>query len=274
MYKPLESGLYYYMEKGVLQKPLLDFYHDLRQITIDENVVTLNPGVVSETIARLGKEDSRPLLVLCPPTINSEHFLATARKLAEKIKAHFPEQAEAIDQIIASLPEESARRTELVAKVFVPGANLADYFSQELPEEVLELLFEHTAQLYMKQYVKIVLPTIDLEHWHKGVCPICGRKPNLAILEKDGKGKYLHCGHCEIKWRFQRLSCPYCSSCEAKYLLIEGIKKYRVYICDECGGYIKTINCEHTIQKNLDLLLEDIDTIQLDLLALSKGYHK
>ncbi|WP_353681828.1 formate dehydrogenase accessory protein FdhE [Pelotomaculum sp. PtaB.Bin117] len=39
--------------------------------------------------------------------------------------------------------------------------------------------------------------------------------------------RYLYCGLCEVKWRFQRLGCPYCASLESQFLKVEGEDKYR-----------------------------------------------
>jgi FdhE protein len=50
------------------------------------------------------------------------------------------------------------------------------------------------------------------------------------------------------------------------------MEQYRVYYCDNCHGYIKTINEAMIVNSNLDLFWEDINTVHLDLLALQEGY--
>ena len=262
------------MENSLLQKPLLDLFQDLHGISVDENAVTVASGELPEAIARLGKEDNRPLLVLCPPGVNPELFLNVTRQVAETITKYFPFNKNIFDWIILSLQEKPERRAEVIKKIFIPGTDLSTCFDRKFPAEALGLLFSHTVQIFMKHYVKKVLPALDLDQWDKGECPICGGRPNLALLEKDNKGKYLHCGYCEIKWRARRLGCPFCPNPESRYLFIENTEKYRVYVCDQCGGYIKTIFAEKAGDGELDLLLEDVNSMEMDLFALKEGYHK
>ena len=258
----------------MLQKPLLDLYQDLHQIVIYDNALVVDPAVLAGAVGRLGREDNRPLLVLCPPAVNPALFLDTTRQVAGIIKKYFPYQESVFDHIIRSLQEEPERLTETISRIFIPGTDLTTCFKQELPPEALGLLFSHTVQIFMKQYVKKVTPALDLDHWNKGVCPICGGKPNLSLLEKDNNGKYLHCGYCDIQWRAKRLGCPFCPSPDSRYLFIEDTEKYRVYVCEKCGGYIKTIVLEKSGDGELNLLLEDINSIEMDLFALKEGYHK
>lgn len=259
------------MENNLLQKPLSDLYRNLHQIVIDERAVSFASGALTDSP---GNNDNRPLLDIYPPIVDPEYFFTVAGQVAGILNQHFPGQENELAQILSAWPKDPERRNELTAKMFIPGTDLTTCFERELPAEALGLLFSYTVQLFMRQYVIKALPFRDLDKWHKGVCPVCGEKPNLALLDKINKGKYLHCGYCGVKWRFQRLSCPFCYSYESQYLFFEGEKKYRIYVCDQCGGYIKTIDCEHAGKEELDLLMEDIKTIHMDLLALKEGYHK
>jgi len=262
------------MENNIIQQPMLNLYNDLQQIVIAENAVAISPRLMSRITGRCDKTDLRPLLFSCPPIVNTDPFINATLQVAEILKKYFPQQSEEIDLIISVLPKEQADRNELVSKIFIPGTNLATCFSTDLPAETLGLLFSNTAKPFIKKYVEMVLPEIDPDRWYKGFCPICGARPNLAILDYNPNGKYLHCGVCEIKWRFYRLKCPFCNDSNSQYFSIKGAKKYRVYICDKCGGYIKTIIRSESNEQELNFFMEDISTIQLDLLALKEGYRK
>ena len=50
------------------------------------------------------------------------------------------------------------------------------------------------------------------------------------------------------------------------------MEKYRVYFCEKCHGYIKTVDEGKTGDGPLNLLWEDINTVQLDILAMREGY--
>ena len=117
---------------------------------------------------------------------------------------------------------------------------------------------------------------VDLEAWLQGKCPLCGSLPQMAQLKDEEGKRYLQCSLCGCQWRWERIACPYCSNKAfdlLHYLCSDEEEAYRVDLCDQCKGYIKTID-----SRKLDyepfLDLEDILTIHLDILALEKGYRR
>jgi FdhE protein len=117
---------------------------------------------------------------------------------------------------------------------------------------------------------------VDLEAWLQGGCPLCGSSPQMAQLRDEEGKRYLQCSFCGCQWRWERITCPYCSNKtfdSLHYLCSDEEEAYRVDLCDQCKGYIKTID-----SRKLDyepfLDLEDIVTIHLDILALEKGYRR
>ncbi len=117
---------------------------------------------------------------------------------------------------------------------------------------------------------------VDLEAWLQGTCPLCGSHPQIAQLRDEEGKRYLQCSLCGCQWRWERIACPYCSNKAfdlLHYFISEEEEAYRVDLCDQCKGYIKTID-----SRKLDyepfLDLEDIITIHLDILALEKGFRR
>ncbi len=117
---------------------------------------------------------------------------------------------------------------------------------------------------------------VDLEAWLQGTCPLCGSHPQIAQLRDEEGKRYLQCSLCGCQWRWERIACPYCSNKAfdlLHYFISEEEEAYRVDLCDQCKGYIKTID-----SRKLDyepfLDLEDLLTIHLDILALEKGYRR
>jgi len=155
---------------------------------------------------------------------------------------------------------------------FTPGADLISYLKTDLPPETFGFLLNHTVKPFMRQYACSLSSYFDPETWLQGCCPVCGGKPTLALLEKEYGGRYLYCGLCETKWRFHRLGCPYCIDDESHFFTVEGMEKYRVYYCEKCHGYIKTIDEKKISGDVIDLFWEDINTVQLDILAMREGY--
>jgi len=104
--------------------------------------------------------------------------------------------------------------------------------------------------------------------WEKGYCPICGGPPGLSILADEGKRFFL-CSFCWHKWPTRRLYCPFCDNEDNKtlrYFYSEEEKEYRVYVCDSCKRYIKTIDTRET-ERILYPPLEQLSTLHLDIKA-------
>lgn len=258
------------MKDPSLQEMLVSFHQEFLQISVKEDAVTFNkPG---EALLKQEQAKAKPLVNLFPPRVKAEEFFATMQQVAGVIKNFMPDLAAEIEQIESALPVEPAEREEFTAKAFTPGADLLSYLKTELPPETFGFLLNHTVKPFMRQYAAKASNYFEPETWLKGTCPVCGGKPTMALLEKENGKRYLYCGLCEVKWRFQRLGCPYCTSYESNFFTVEGMEKYRVYYCKECHGYIKTIDESKAGGSMLNLFWEDINTVQLDVLAMREGY--
>lgn len=265
-----ESGRCFTMQAPTLQEMLVNFHQEFLQITVKEDAVTFNaPG---EELLKQGREKAIPLVNICPPRVKAEDFFATMKQVAGVIKNFMPDLAAETEQIESALPVEPAEREEFAARAFTPGVNLLSYLKTDLPPESFGFLLNHTVKPFMRQYADNISTFFDSETWLKGNCPVCGGKPTLALLEKENGKRYLYCGLCEVKWRFHRLGCPYCNDYESHFFTVEGMEKYRVYYCEKCHGYIKTIDGAKTGGSRLKLFWEDINTVQLDILAMREGY--
>ena len=117
---------------------------------------------------------------------------------------------------------------------------------------------------------------IDLEEWLQGECPLCGSPPQMARWKDEEGKRYLQCSFCSCQWRWERIACPSCNNKDMEslhYLYSEEEEAYRVDLCDQCKGYIKTVD-----SRKLDyepyVDLEDIVTLHLDILAMEKGYRR
>lgn len=258
------------MENNFVQESLSGFYQEIMQIVLPENAITL----AAKDLVPVASKQVEPFIKTRPPRVDTDVFFNVLYKVAEIIKKNHSDKAAEIIKIESVLPINPVEQKAFVTLVFTPGVNLLANLPQNLPADTLGLLLNHTVKMFMRQYVEKVLPYADLDNWYKGNCPVCGGSPSFALLRKEGGGRYLYCGLCEIKWRFQRLGCPFCSGHGSQFITLEGIEeieKYRIYLCEDCQGYIKTID-ESKVEEEVDLFWEDINTIDLDLLAISEGY--
>jgi FdhE protein len=113
--------------------------------------------------------------------------------------------------------------------------------------------------------------------WPHGYCPICAAWPILAERRGLDRTRRLRCGRCGGEWQVQWLCCIYCGERDHEHmgsLMPEERGEWlNLETCARCRGYIKSIA---TLQKipAFELLLQDLETIELDLAALDRGYGR
>lgn len=109
------------------------------------------------------------------------------------------------------------------------------------------------------------------------VCPVCGSPP-VACVQRIGVPvpgtRYLHCVLCSTEWHMGR---GYCSQCEAYeklayYHIDNESDAVRGEACDECKGYVKSLNQEKDSQ--VDPVADDLATLSLDVLLDEAGYER
>lgn len=120
--------------------------------------------------------------------------------------------------------------------------------------------------------------------WQQGYCPVCGSAPSIGYLSKNenvdlealvggGGKKYLHCSLCSHTWRFPRDVCPSCGTNEPhqrEILFVAGTKYERAELCQQCKGYVLTIDFRE-VELEPDLMLAPVALMHLDAVAQQKG---
>ena len=113
--------------------------------------------------------------------------------------------------------------------------------------------------------------------WDRGFCSACGGWPSLAELRGLERTRVLRCGRCATAWEIPVLVCPFCDERDhARQLSFapEGEEhQRRVDACRGCGGYIKTRTTLAALRP-WALPLEDLATIELDLVAGERGFGR
>jgi FdhE protein len=112
---------------------------------------------------------------------------------------------------------------------------------------------------------------------HLGRCPLCGAWPALAEARGLERSRQLRCGRCALDWGFDWLRCPFCDNTEHTRLggLVgeDALDTRRVDTCDACHGYVKTVTALRPTPPE-DLALLDLATVDLDVVALQRGYGR
>jgi FdhE protein len=109
------------------------------------------------------------------------------------------------------------------------------------------------------------------------VCPICGARPQVAVLRPEGDGgkRFLVCSFCSTEWEFRRILCPVCGEQDHKKLprySVEDMPSVRVEACDTCKYYLKSVDM--TIDGLAVPVVDEVATAALDVWAIEQGFHK
>ncbi len=124
---------------------------------------------------------------------------------------------------------------------------------------------------YLHLASELLLPRVPLNLWHREYCPICGGRPAFAALISDSSPRTLFCPRCYGEWSFNRIGCPFCKSNEAQTYYPGGEGRYRLYVCEACNRYLKTVDLR---ERGPDwcLPVECLITVSMDMAAQEKGF--
>ncbi len=115
------------------------------------------------------------------------------------------------------------------------------------------------------------------DDWSRGYCPVCGAWPTLAEVRGIEREVRLRCSRCGGEWRADWLRCPYCGNTDHERLgsLIPdtGGESRKVETCHACNGYLKTLATLRPWSP-AEVVLQDLETVDLDLAALERGYRR
>lgn len=134
----------------------------------------------------------------------------------------------------------------------------------------------HTLRPFLRRYAQAYASLVDESGWRRGYCPICGGEPDLASLSALDEGaRHLLCSRCDNEWLYKRLGCPFCERAdhgEIRYYPEEE-GPHRLYVCDECKRYLKTIDLREGPPRSRVLLpVERVLTMGMDVAARDAGY--
>jgi FdhE protein len=118
-------------------------------------------------------------------------------------------------------------------------------------------------------------PLLSAGSWTSGYCPVCGSFPRLGEFRGLEQIRFLRCSLCAAEWQFPRLCCPFCGNRDHHrlgYLHVEGEEgKCRAATCEECRQYLKMVSTLAPLAP-MQLLVRDVATVHLDLLAADGGF--
>jgi len=264
------------MDVQFVEPHLLDLYRELRTVAVSPEKLQTGP-VVPEILETW--QSGIPMLYCHPPQIDVESFFEVLEEISRILKQYHPDRSEDVNRILAALPAEAEARSKGVAEVLRrDGEWLSNFVSEkDLPEEMVGFMISLTLRPFLRHFSAQLRESLDLESWRKRFCPVCGGHANFSRLSREIGARTLYCSLCETEWPFARIGCAFCNESDQKqfrFFTVDETQRYRVYVCETCKGYIKTIDEGKTpIDEKIELFWEDVKTVHLDLLAMQEGYE-
>ncbi|NLY55226.1 MAG: formate dehydrogenase accessory protein FdhE [Firmicutes bacterium] len=273
------------MDKGILKKfdqaiekhpelaEILQFHRDILKEQIKVANKQPEPDwTVTEKEAESQLLKQEPLVKKWPVAVDVEQFQALFTKLAEILKTHRPETEAELDLMLSGLVKDDY---EKIIRSFVTeddGAIVERAKALNVNERLFSFLVRNALRPFYIAYAEVMRHLVKEHAWADPYCPVCGAPGRIGKLDGEGGKRSLYCSLCDTVWKYKRLECPYCGSGheQVRYLQIED-SQYQIDVCEKCKGYIKVLDARELTSEPY-MLLEDLLTMELDLLAQKEGY--
>jgi FdhE protein len=228
--------------------------NDTLSIKLKENFALIN---TAEFIIDI--EAAENLFVAICETVrkNSAPPAASAQKILDSMNSDLDPQ-----RLFSNILNGNDEHIEAAAKALNIEKNILAFITYSSIKPSVRLCAEQLCAYLDKQ-----------DPWQKSYCPICGSPPVLSMLEGEGE-RSLICSFCWHKWPVKRVFCPFCDTTDnqqLQYFFSEEEKEYRVYTCENCNKYIKTIDARNA-ERIIYPPLEQVVTLHLDMQANEKGF--
>lgn len=257
-------------KEGTLPQLLMFYQRLLRtQLRVEQKVASILEASLSSEATSARIERGLPLLSFDELALD----LPLSQDIFVEVMAIFGEYPELFGKLPKRLREPSAGHlfTRKAARAWFEGAKLPS--TDGVSEHLLAAVIHATLKPFLVSHAKTLLGFVEQEHWRRGYCPICGGSPDFASLDKERGARWLLCCRCDTEWLFQRLECPYCGNQDQNALAyFTGDEDlYRLYVCEQCKRYLKTIDLQQAKAEVL-LPLERLYTSDIDRQAQEHGY--
>jgi len=273
------KGLEEAREKKPELAEIIDLHHALLLAQADARVplpcLALEPEQAKALLER-----GMPLLQPEELEVDWEVFARLCEEICHISSKHQPELGEEFEGIRAFLDSYPDKRSLVVnysgLRSQVSGLKspvTCDLRPVTCDLELLAFVLNNALHPFLRAYAEVLAPLVDDSLWYRGRCPICGGQPDFALLEAGSGARHLLCSRCDSQWLFRRLECPFCSTTEPDKLIYYPSEDevYRLYVCQVCNRYLKTIDLRQVARKVIPPV-ERIITVAMDVAAREAGY--
>lgn len=261
--------------KAAQQEPDLAPYYELHRTLLElqektKKEITATLEMADEEALQARIQQGLPLLSFFQLPIDAARFVSLAQKIAQVLTEYDVETGD------RTLPTDDAEWVSLAQQRF-EAEQAVEERDQESPEEAKATLAQMVVDVALKPYLEWaaeqVLPHVDQERWKRRHCPVCGGAPDFSTLDAETGARRLLCSRCDSQWLYRRVGCPFCGNINhtrlAYYPSEDNV--YRLYICQECQRYLKTIDLRK-VGRTVLLPVERVTTVAMDAAARQEGY--
>jgi len=255
---------------------LLSFYYDLYEVQYEAKADLPTPEVRDQVAMNWRLQGGIPQLSFDQLELEAEPFARLVDLIAVVLLRHNPgwelEREEGRPEDLLVLARQVFETWDTLTSPR-PAEDEAAGDSDAAPETPHPWFLAVGFGLapYLQLAADAIGPELDQTLWTEGYCPICGGRPNFAVLEDPSGLRHLVCSRCNFLWVHQRLGCPFCGSenKQTYYPSEDGI--YRLYVCPDCNRYLKTMDLRGLFRP-AHPVVERLLTVGMDLTAQQEGY--
>jgi formate dehydrogenase maturation protein FdhE len=253
---------------------LLDFYLDLYRVQFQLKGELPEPRVRDELGKRWRLEGGIPQLSFDQLGIEDAAFRETASRVAAVLVRYYVDwdldpEAWTGDALVGRALEVFENWETLTAPAPGQGAEFDGPANENYARDVV---VGFSLAPYLQIAAETIRPTLELEKWRHGHCPICGGKPNFSVLDEDKGARNLMCSRCACLWSYARVGCPFCSTGVKSLFHPSEDGLHRLYVCPECNRYLKAVDLRKA-RRAVVPMVERLLTVGMDLAARQEGYE-
>ena len=251
---------------------LLDFYHDLYEMQFRAKAELPEPEVRDDLAMDWRLEGGIPQLTFDQLGLEPEPFVQLVAQVTDVLLRHNPgwrvEREDRRPEELTALAQEVFETWDTLTAP--RPANDGDKDDEPLPDHVTVLAVGFALAPYLQRASEVIIPRLDLTVWTQGYCPICGGRPNFALLEEQSGARKLMCSRCASLWPYSRIGCPFCATEERPIYYPSEDGLHRLYVCQACKRYLKAVDLREA-RRAVHPMVERLLTVGMDLSARQEG---
>ncbi len=163
-------------------------------------------------------------------------------------------------------------RSAFEQQVAAVGISASNSFAELDSSDVLDQVLTLSMRPFLSRCAEVLQQRPELSSWTHAHCALCGSQPDLSVITPSAE-RHLICGRCELRWKWESLTCPFCRNSErakiTSFATPDG--KYRVYACDVCRRYLKAYDGRRASRPVMPMV-DAVATLPLDAAAIQRGY--